>query len=127
MNKENLLRMADHIETVPQDVFSMRYYRGGGNDSTEDLTHECKSVGCVIGHCVILDNWENVPKDDLFGIYYMEWSEKFTGLRGLSYKWIYAFSGDWKQHDNTPKGAAERLRKLANGFEPTVEDLPWYN
>lgn len=126
MNKENLLRMADHIKTVPQDVFDMKHYRDGGNYDTEDFTHKCESVGCVIGHCVILDNWENVPKTSI-GILYMPWVETFTGLDSDSDEWEYAFSESWVKYDNTPKGAAERLRDLANGFEPTAEDLPWYN
>ena len=103
--------MADYIETIPQDRFDMRLFRTG-----EKEKHECGSLGCVIGHCTILD--ENpLPLDYLGDINFYAWSRKFTGLDTSSSEWAYLFSSDWDAADNTPKGATKRIRYfLENGL-----------
>ena len=92
MNLINLKRMFNHIlKNVPEEKLKMILYRYG-----DEFSHECDSVGCVIGHCIILDEWENVPKY-IFNqkINFSEWSEQFTSLEYLSDNWIWCFSGEW--------------------------------
>ena len=117
MNKENLLRMADYSETIPQERFDVEIFREDNNHNT----HECKSVGCTIGHCTILDKYDNVP---LFRglINYVQWSYQFTGISKVS-EWEYLFSADWKDVDNTPTGAAKRIRHFVeNGLPDNWEE-----
>jgi len=96
--------MADYIETIPQEMFNMRLYRTG-----EKVNRECGSVGCVIGHCTILD--ENpLPLYRSGNVNFYEWSEHFTGSDPLSDESTYLFSGLWDGVDNTPTGAAKRIR-----------------
>ena len=118
MNKKNLLRMADHIEKVPQERFNPEIYRG----RSDDFTPECNSVGCTIGHCAILDKWENVPRNDFGNIQFFTWSRQFTGVMSLS-EWKYLFDPNWHKTDNTPTGAAKRIRYFVeNGLPEDWEE-----
>lgn len=108
---DNLLKMADYIENVPQDVFSMDVYR-----SRFQYLHKCNSVGCIIGHCTVLDSLSNIPFNRDFSgdvtIDFSLWSEQYTGISSCSGSWMYLFSFGWSgsNGDNTPKGAAKRIR-----------------
>ena len=96
--------MADYIETVPQEKFNMRLFRTDG-----DKGRECNSVGCVIGHCTILD--ENpLPMFRSGDINFTAWLREFTGLGPLSGESAYLFASSWEAVDNTPTGAAKRIR-----------------
>ena len=112
MNRENLSRMADYIETVPQKKFDMGKFRTG-----EGKGHECDSVGCVLGHCTVLD--ENPLPTGRFGdIHLSAWSSDFTGLDSFSDEWRYLFLGIWTAADNTPTGTAKRIRHLLENGLP---------
>lgn len=109
-NKENLLRMADYIETVPQEKFDMDDFRAG--KEWEDENPICGSVGCVVGHCTALDG-ANVVSNFLNhngGINFKSWIEDFTGVRFGSKVFNWLFSYIWPAVDNTPTGAAKRIR-----------------
>jgi hypothetical protein len=117
MKKENLQRMADYIRAIPQEKFDMCIFREGGISDTE-----CDSVGCVIGHCTILDA-ENI-KARFVGpsgaISFARWSEGFTGLdkHGSDGNWTWCFDSRWGIIDNTPEGAALRIEWLINNGVP---------
>lgn len=106
MNKENLLKAADYIETVPQELFSMGNYR-----YVEDgESHECNSVGCILGHCTKLDEIDNIPRLTDGTIKFRQWSDTFFEVSNS--EWFYLFSSDWFFIDNTPTGAAKRIRYI---------------
>lgn len=112
MNKDNLLKMAIHIENIPQKDFDMYSFRKDGSS----LEMECNSVGCAVGHCSILDI-DNIQKNfiNLGGIQFSEWSVEFTGIDDE--EWNYLFGDRWKYTDNTPKGTAKRIRYVVEyGF-----------
>lgn len=91
MNIPNLKLMFNHVLlNVNEDQIDMDFFRTGVKN-----THECKSTGCIIGHCVILDNWDNVPFNHYGNIDFNGWSEKFTGLISHSPEWLWCFSGYW--------------------------------
>jgi hypothetical protein len=116
MNRENLQRMADYIRTIPQEKFDMSVFRDG-NDA---FSSECKTVGCAVGHCTILDD-RPLPITLNGEINYLNWSMEFTGLDtgpGCGNpEWQWCFSPYWVITDNTPEGAARRIEwLLANGL-----------
>ena len=120
MNRENLRLMAAHLLTIPPEMFDMYHYRRG----CKTTTAECGSVGCVLGHCTILD-----PKPERIPIYgygyidFVTWSEEFTGLAFKSPAWLFCFSGDWSKVDNTPQGASNRILTLLDkGLPANWED-----
>ncbi len=119
MNIANLQKMIKHLKTIDKDKFDMGTYR----EDASYNTIKCTTVGCIIGHCVILDN--NIKEFIVIGgtIDFTGWSEKFTGINMVSYKWGYLFSSLWETVDNTIEGAIRRLEKVIKGFEPKPTDL----
>lgn len=123
-NRKNLQLMADHIKTISQEVFDMRDYRflKKHNDGYLDVLVqklnselECGSVGCVIGHCVVLDeNVRGIPRFTTNRINYEAWSERFTGLIAKTLEWQWCFGSDWVNCDNTPIGASKRIEYFLN-------------
>jgi len=115
MNRENLRLMAEYLLTIPPEMFDMLHFR----DRCE-TTAKCGTVGCVLGHCTVLDpNPELIPLYDNGGIHFGEWSEKFTGLPVGSDKWNFCFSHQWAEFDNTPKGASDRILMLLDSGIPS--------
>jgi hypothetical protein len=114
MNRENLQKMADHIRTIPQEVFAMNYYRS--NTTIDQRDTECNSVGCVIGHSITLAPNMVVRYPDQ-SIDFEEWSEEFTGIESSNNEWDWLFSSGWHGVDNSPEGAALRIEWfLKNGL-----------
>lgn len=92
MNLINLKRMYNHILlNVPQEKINMKVYRG----ENDFFNHECGTVGCVLGHCTILDKYENIPFNKNNEILFDEWCKNFTGLGNYSINWDWCFSGFW--------------------------------
>ena len=114
MNRVNLQKMADHIKTIPQEMFDMGCYR---RDYLPEFEPECKTIGCVIGHCTVLDpdlfikiREKNFPFD--------VWSETYTSLATMSREWCWCFSDEWQFVDNTPLGASKRIEWIINNGLP---------
>ena len=98
--------MADHIRTIPQRMFDMGTYREG-----QEITPECNSIGCAIGHCTVLDpNPDDIPRWGGGRIEYGWWSFNFTRLGVNQQKWC--FDSHWTLADNSPEGAALRIEWL---------------
>lgn len=134
---ENLLKMADWLETqCPQEQFDMNHFMSkypldAASLGMDTALTSCNTVGCVIG---------SIPK--VFGIFPKSASSDrafdFDWV-GLGYRvfdvfygnhWDWMFAGEWKYIDNTPIGAAKRIRYFVeHGREPVwydteeVEDL----
>ena len=131
MNKENLIKMADHLETIPDNLFDMRSYRVKILQKIDEL-HICNSVACVVGHCTVLDTEENLSKHimstfDMFDTYFSfySWGKTFTGLEDdIDYGWL--FSGEWNNIDNTRKGAIKRIRNFVANDGMTEKDKQFY-
>lgn len=110
MKEKNLLKMADLIETIPQERFDMNSYR----QSSTDNGHKCNSIGCIIGWSTQLDTKESLGRfrNLRWNINFEDWSVYFTGLESYSNEWAWCFQSRWKGVDNTPLGASKRIRYL---------------
>lgn len=128
-NVTNLLKMADWLETqCPQSQFNMHsfisnYHKEASVIGMDVALTSCNTVGCVIG---------SIPK--VFGIFPASASSgrayDFDWI-GLGYRvfdvidsehWDWMFAGEWRYIDNTPIGAAKRIRYFVeHGGIPT-----WY-
>jgi len=115
MNKENLQKMADYIRTIPQAKFDMLLFRGG----LDRETPECNSIGCVIGHCTVLDRERfqeivaSLHEDEKRGNqHFTDWSTLYTGMVIGTNEWRWCFSAIWGDYDNSSEGAARRIEYL---------------
>ena len=129
MNKRRLLRLAKHLETVPQRYFDMASYRRKYGDKemlriypSEALAlswRDCGAVGCALGHAPELGG-AFTPKS---GEVWEDYCERVFGIHAYSSEWDWMFSWNWGEMDNTPRGAAQRIRWLAkNGLPEDSED-----
>lgn len=107
MNKKNLTRIKHFLPTIDPKKFNMKRFR----PHEMDKSIECKTVGCVIGHAVVLDK-ENVYKNYINpitgGIKFTTWMEDFLDLKDYRL-FKFLFSGEWENYDNTIKGAIKRI------------------
>jgi len=111
----NILKAADLIETIPQDVFDMDSIRTG-----QKKTPKCDSVGCIIGCCTELTP-NSLPRYNNGDIDFTQFVETFFGIYE-SENWTYLFSICWQYTDNTPTGSAARMRYyVANGLPENWE------
>jgi hypothetical protein len=110
INIENLEKMAQYVENLPQSVFDMNHYRYGTYGEEYHFHKECRTTGCILGHCTILDIKPLPMKEN--GIDFSLWCYHFTGINPFLNLDIFdfLFSGKWKSQDNTPQGAAQRIR-----------------
>lgn len=110
INIENLQKMAQYVDNLPQSVFDMNYYRFAKFGEFYSFYKECRTTGCILGHCTILDIKPLPMKVN--GIDFLLWCYQFTGINAFydSKIFDFLFHCKWKFIDNTPKGAAQRIR-----------------
>lgn len=111
MNIHNLKKMYNHILTVPSYLLDMADFRENRDDF---YVHECNTIGCIIGHCVHLDNIENIPLTDEGCIMFFAWSEQYTGIDRDSREWLFLFSTEWSGFSatNTKAQILGRLKEF---------------
>jgi len=120
MNKENLLKLAKFLDGLPEDYkrFDMEDWVASENgtlcpDEIEDVDIKaCGYAACAIGHApqalgLSIEETNMIPMWDIF-------IENYFGIDYRSQEWMFGY--EWKDVDNTPKGAAKRIRYfLENG------------
>lgn len=118
MNTKNLETVAAYLESGDlKAAFNMQDFAG---DSTDSYGSSCGSVGCAIGH----GPYAGIPK--LPDEDWCSYSDRVFGLAADLRAWDWCFSGAWVNIDNTPRGAAKRIRYLlANGRPPEWFDIQW--
>ena len=112
MNKTNLLKLAKFLEGNPKH-FNMREFANKGRQDLNIDEVDCKSVCCAIGFSPIVlprltakyvkENWHN----DWYGLSY-----SLYGVSKTTWDWLFA--SYWSKVDNTPTGAAMRIRHVTN-------------
>lgn len=126
-HKANLLKLADYLATLPDDYeqFDMSEYMAERDGETFDPYERskpvCGTVACAVGHGPAAGiriygdlDWSDYA-DRVFGVF----KEDIFG-------WDYMFSSTWSETDNTPKGAAARIRTyVALGHTP--DDWSYYD
>ena len=111
-HRDNLLKLADYLATLPDDYekFHMREYMAERDGEYWHMIYPderskpvCGTVACAVGHGPAAGirvygdtDWSDYA-DRVFGI---------LGDDGFD----YMFASNWSYSDNTPKGAAARIR-----------------
>ena len=123
MNIKNLELLADYLEKLPSDYdkFEMRDWFNDGHfdlfpdDVVEDY-NDCGFAACAVGHCVFVDGLPKPNKNESWGRYAVRIFD--IELGGEHFDWC--FSSHWFDFDNTPLGAAKRIRYLI--ANPDLDD-----
>lgn len=112
-HKRRLLALADLLDRVKEVRFDMIAYRYGGINQDELIEPECETTACAVGWAtVVMKKFRaNIPLNclEVGGIHWANvcyWLGCFENSR----MWGYLFSGQWRDTDNTPTGAAKRIR-----------------
>ncbi len=115
VNCDFLLGVADELESRRAIYFDMEKCVTGNLRSRNPVVI-CGSVCCPLGRGLFVeppvmsdyegDGWER----EFCPINY---SNRVCGFSRTSFAWYYCFGAMWKKVDNTPRGAALRLKKLA--------------
>lgn len=126
-NNRNLLALAKYLDELAlPDHFDMNFYvdrkdDGGFGDMPAEVTKQeintCGTVACAVGHLPVLfapeqdENWD-------------KYVERVLDVRGYNDPvWDWMFSPPWAGTDNTPKGAAARIRYyVEHGLPSDWED-----
>lgn len=120
--RANLARLADHLASLPRDYhhFGMRNYRD---------RQPCGVVACAIGHGPAAGIGVSSPVAIGTKDYEPSSWEQYSAEHLVSWDtidWVFLFSSAWASVDNTPQGAAARIRHwLAEGLPP--EPATWTN
>lgn len=137
MNTENLLKLADYLETqAKQETFDMKNFAATINNTDPYWTsveliaddspryHECGTVCCAVGSGVKAgipfgdaEGWQDYSnKNFIDSDSYDECVEPKDAMVDmdilLNDPWEWCFGGGWVRIDNTPTGAAKRIRYL---------------
>ena len=123
--RSNLTKLADLLErVVPPPEFDMSSFVDSELErgipaysypiyATAEVYAHCGTVACACGHG---------PMAGMPGLEGEDWtgySERVFHLSPFQPEWDFLFSGQWADIDNTPKGAAARIRRLLDKGLPT--------
>jgi hypothetical protein len=104
MNLKNIEKAIKHLTlNVTDDMFCMDSYRYGKCKEVE-----CDSVGCAIGHTVVLGKKENIPYCKDGTIAFDKWAKDFYGLESKDYNFL--FSSFWKNSSNSRTQCIARMQ-----------------
>jgi len=118
MNRDNLEKLASYLEALPVDYnhFHMNVYLVDDefyhNHADEaPLAGTCGTVACAVGHG---------PAAGIAPLGCLEWwSDYARRVFDLTHREHYwCFDGNWSQVDNTPHGAAKRIRHMLEHGAP---------
>jgi hypothetical protein len=117
-HRDNLLKLADYLEALPADCkeFDMRVYNSVKADTlsgTRSLgpdtrQHGCGTAACALGHGPAAGI--RVYGDGCWGDYCKRVFGIDCDSRRNIDKFEYLFAATWVLFDNTPHGAAARIR-----------------
>lgn len=107
VHRTNLLALAHFLETEPavRKHFNMATYFAVDN--------ECGSVACALGWAPIALGHEKQISESLYvALDYDQYSKDHFDLYPINPEWDWLFGAEWVHIDNTPEGAAARIRKF---------------
>lgn len=123
--RQNLLKLADYLSRfceTPERQFDMTEFDEVRHRcSTQGQVLDCGSVGCAIGH----GPYAGIPKHDDENWFDYALRVFLPGPQGsrVGYlAWDWCFSIAWARTDNSPGGAAARIRWLLEYGVPDDAD-----
>jgi hypothetical protein len=138
LNEEYLTLLADYLENLPENYgqfnmsrFNTAQYKDKNCFPVDVLVPEnfCGTAGCAIGHAPFVKGLPPPDENDNWG----EYSLEITYEDGLCHTdeqdrlWDFMFGGFWSDFDNTPHGAAKRIRLALTKPELCLELMEEYD
>jgi len=124
-HKKNLLKLADYLDTVKKEKFHMKEFRANeeliglwcSDPGFKSLVPSCGTAACALGHAPALFPriWKQKLADET---YYSGLCRQVFGVWEYSDAWTWCFDSGWSKRDNTPKGAAKRIRYMVENGVP---------
>lgn len=124
MNVENLKKLALFLWDLPEEDARLRFEMGDFNDRHSgplELVkdeHMCETASCAIG-------WGPsagiLPTDA--DKHWISYSNNHF-VQSSTMEWYWMFSSEWKDHDNSPRGAAKRILWLLEKGKVPEEYYP---
>lgn len=109
MNIENLTILANHLDTVKPETFGMRdFLSDTAGVSLSPLSRECGTVACAVGHGPAA----GLPVEPEDCNDWFVYSKRVFGLEIEGPEWDWCFGPEWHFVDNSPTGAARRIRHV---------------
>lgn len=111
--RDNLRKLADYLDSGKLKAkFDMDRF----SELRINSEQTCGSVGCAIGHGPYVGIIKEAEEN------WYEYAERVFGM--VPARWAWLFSSNWKDVDNTPEGAAARIRYyLEHGMPKNY--APW--
>ncbi len=123
INRKDLTLLADYLEKLPEgyDNFDMSSFIKDdcGPKETASKQNLCGTAGCAIGHAPFV---KGIPAP-FDGEYWSDYSDRIafnkSGFISNEHEtlWFFMFGGVWVNIDNTPHGAARRIRAVLKDHE----------
>ncbi len=114
MNSHNLTLLANYLEALPSDYkhFAMSHYMTTGSRALGPLevgaTIGCGTSACALGHAPFVTGLPKPNEKENWSYY----SERIFDMSYYSDEWGWCFSCQWASVDDTPQGAAARIKHL---------------
>lgn len=131
MNKANLLKLAGFLDMLRPGAYSEAGDYSNGDHTSRDSFEICGTVASAVGWApmvIPVDSWDY----DGGCLHWAKYSDRVFGLDEWTDAWTWCFSPQWLPIDDTPDGAAKRIRYLvehgeppANWFEQYKGDAPY--
>ena len=137
--KDNFEQAIKILEATPQEEFSMLQYRRSSLTNRQNVPFysqdDCGTVGCALGTIAVKGTGKLRPNHYDYSNYKrlglaLEW-EKYSNrvfdiipyVKGGS-AWSFLFSHIWTDYDDSPRGAAARIRYYLDN-EDKIESGKW--
>lgn len=127
MNRDNLEKLANYLEQLPENYehFGMWDFYSENNTNVSPFAYilptVCGAVACAVGHAPAA----GIPAKDE-----EDWNEYSDRVFELFMDaWEWCFSPGWAGIDDTPHGAARRIRHLLENGVPAnaIEQCEGYH
>jgi hypothetical protein len=126
MNRDNLETLAAYLEGLPADYqhFNMNVYvmkddRLFNYASGAPFAGACGTVACAVGHGPAAGIPAKLEEE-----WWTDYARRVFELKGCENDWCFA--GLWVNVDNTPHGAAKRIRYLLDHGLPEDAEYQMY-
>lgn len=135
MNRENLAKLIEVLESVPDEKFNMEYWLASKKNPTDKVTnlrdakllwgaHKCNTVACIAGTCQLY--FDEAPEEMMNA---SQFSRGFLGMSSSDA--FHVFRGRWHpemEHYVTPGNLAKITRQETIDYLKTcLEKGEWVN